>query len=198
MPATGLPSQDEVLPQREPRQRRRVALVERTVPPNSTPTDSDFDEANTDRNIGQLEPLHYLQHVHEDSSCVESSSITEQRMGELPQYRSAAEGNFLFECESDGSETISSVIHSSVSQCIHGTFSHFSRLGADLDHTADIQIHACKAPDLLPEVLKKCFVCSTIAKCELVLNGDGTWCGLQGDAAWRKRLPMLALACTII
>ena len=106
-PTTVLPSHDEVLPQREPRQRRRITSEEEMVPPITTATESELDGASNDTDVGLMVSNDDLRNIPENPSFVESSSMVEQRVGEsMPQYRLAAEGNFLFECESDTSESI--------------------------------------------------------------------------------------------
>ncbi len=90
---------DEVLPQRKPRQRRCNISPDESIPPNDNSTEAEIDTASADRKRDLLTLDDDLRNEPEDPCSTEFADLEEERMGEQPSYRSAAEGNFLFECE---------------------------------------------------------------------------------------------------
>ena len=113
----------------------------------------------------------------------------QQQCEQPPAYRSSAVGSDCFECELCSEQTVLYV-------CVAGHAPYAPHVPlcwclccADLDHTADIQIHACDCYTLP-------LLSETIANSSADLDWGqlpGSW---QGAAAWRTPLRMQLWQCT--
>lgn len=86
------------LPQRVPRQRRRAAEREVTSVPDDQ-VDSDLCATTSERQeIRMLIPVNQADASEHSEVYTERASVEEHDRDAVPVYRSAAEGNFQFEC----------------------------------------------------------------------------------------------------
>ena len=86
------------LPQRVPRQRRRAAVREVTSLPDDQ-IKSDLCAATSERQeIPLLIPVSQADASEHSEMYTERASVEEHGRDAVPVYRSAAEGNFQFEC----------------------------------------------------------------------------------------------------